>query len=68
MMLNRFVVSIYDIVLADKFQMDLINPHFGKAQRLIKQMEAIHGQLDTLKDPKRDSSVTSEYSFRSRKE
>ena len=67
MILNRFVVSIYDIVLADKFQMDLTLT-LEKAQKLMKQMEAIHGQLDTLKDPKRDSSVTSEYSFRPCKE
>ena len=57
---------IYAIVLADKLQMGLTLT-LEKVQRLI-QKEAIHGQLDTLKGPKSDSSITSEYSFRPCKE
>ena len=34
-----------------------------KAQRLIRQWEVVHKQQDTLKDPKKDSSLTSEHSL-----
>lgn len=62
MIKDRLVVGIRDTALSEKLQMDP-GLTLEKGQRLIRQWEAVHEQQDTLKDPKKNSSLTSEHSL-----
>ena len=62
MIRDRLVIGIRDTALSEKLQMDP-GLTLEKAHRLIRLREAVHEQQDTLKDPKKDSSLTSEHSL-----
>ena len=60
MILDILVVSFRDTALSEKLQMDP-GLTLERTLRLIRQREVVHEQQDTLKDPKKDRSLTSEY-------